>query len=83
MGRESIHYGDSFKVLPEIPMLSVTDIKEAPMTGFRTAEENGTGVYVTNRGQTIGVILTKSQYEDLIVELEELRAKSDYIIDEE
>lgn len=64
------------KTLPEIPMLSVTDIKESPMKGFSQADTHDTGVYITNRNEVVGVMLTQTQYEDLVHELEDLRAKT-------
>lgn len=63
------------KVLNDIPMLSITDIKVSPMKGFRQAETQGTGVYVTNRNDVVGVMLTQTQYETLVRELHDLRAK--------
>ena len=70
-----------FKTLPEIPMFSITDIKESPMKGFEEAEKRGTGVYVTNRGNVVGVMLTQEQYESLVSELKDLRDQTKYIID--
>lgn len=78
--KESVDYTE-FKTLPEIPMLSITDIKEAPMTGFIEAEDRGTGVYITNRGKVVGVMLTQEQYESLVTELRDLREQTKYIID--
>lgn len=76
MGRNPVEYTKrNLKTLHEIPMLSVTDIKESPMKGFKEADKHNTGVYVTNRNETVGVMLTQSQYEDLVLELEDLRSK--------
>ncbi len=62
-----------FKTIADIPILSVTDIKKTPMLGFETAEENETGVYITNRNEIVGVMLSRSQYEALVGELEQAR----------
>lgn len=69
------HHVD-LKALNGIPMLSITDIKASPMKGFRQAKRHGTGVYITNRSKIVGVMLTQSQYEDLVHELHALRAKT-------
>lgn len=74
-----VDYTD-FKTLPEIPMMSITDIKEAPMKGFIEAESRDTGVYITNRGNVVGVMLTQEQYENLVNELRDLKQKSKHII---
>lgn len=70
-----IHYEEltNFKTLPDIPILSITDIKKTPMLGFETAKENETGVYITIRNEIVGVMLTKAQYEDLVEELDHAR----------
>lgn len=57
---------EAFKTLPDIPMLTITDIKQSPMTGFEAAATHGTGVYITRRGETVGVILTPEKYETLV-----------------
>ena len=76
MGKNSVDYTKrNLKTLHEIPMLSITAIKESPMKGFKEAKKHNTGVYVTNRNETVGVMLTQAQYEDLVLELEDLRSK--------
>ena len=76
MGKNSVDYTKrNLKTLHEIPMLSVTDIKESPMKWCKQADKHNTGVYVTNRNETVGVMLTQPQYEDLVLELEDLRSK--------
>lgn len=71
------------KTLSEIPLLSITSIKESPMRGFSTAKDAETGVYVTNRGDVVGVMLTQNQYEDLVNEIRELRKLSKFVIDDD
>lgn len=70
------HIPVNLKTLTDIPMLSITDIKVSPMKGFNQAEREGTGVYITNHNVTVGVLLTPSQYENLVNELHDLRAKT-------
>lgn len=77
MSDKSVDYTKTdLKILTEIPMMSITDIKVSPMKGFNEAEKHATGVYITNRNEVVGVMLTQSQYEDLVHELHDLRAKT-------
>jgi PHD/YefM family antitoxin component YafN of YafNO toxin-antitoxin module len=46
--------------------VSITDVKQSPMTVFATAKKENTGVYIYNRNRVAGVMLTAEQYERLI-----------------
>lgn len=59
----------------EVPTTSITEVKKSPMDVFNQAREAGTGVYVFNREKVAGVMMTQQQYEDLLQELDELRAR--------
>lgn len=63
----------NYKSAKDIPRLTITDIKEAPMQGFIVAEENETGAYITKRGKDVGVMMSVEHYEALIDELNEYR----------
>lgn len=65
------------KTLENIPMLSVTEIKKSPMVGFERAAKEGTGAYITNRDKVVGVMLTREQYEELVHQLGDARAKTE------
>jgi hypothetical protein len=60
----------------EVPTTSITEVKKSPMDVFNQAREAGTGVYVFNREKVAGVMLTQTQYEELVQELDELRERS-------
>lgn len=70
----------NLKVSNEIPTMRITRIKEAPMDGFDKAEDLDTGLYITNRGEYVGVMLTTDQYEALITELKVLRKQTKDLI---
>ncbi|GGC83060.1 type II toxin-antitoxin system Phd/YefM family antitoxin [Enterococcus wangshanyuanii] len=46
--------------------VSITDVKQSPMTVFATAKKEQTGVYIYNRNRVAGVMLTVEQYEALL-----------------
>jgi len=57
----------------EVPTTSITEVKRSPMEVFDQAKQAGTAVYVFNREKVAGVMLTQTQYETLLQELDELR----------
>lgn len=59
----------------EVPTTSITEVKKSPMDVFNQAREAETAVYVFNREKVAGVMLTQEQYENLLQELHELRAR--------
>lgn len=59
----------------EVPTTSITEVKKSPMDVFSQAREAGTAMYVFNREKVAGVMLTQEQYETLLQELHELRAR--------
>lgn len=70
-----------FQTLTEIPIMSVSDLKKSPMVAFDKASENETGVYVTNHGKVVGVVLTQHQYEILVNKLDALSEQVQHLID--
>lgn len=57
----------------EVPTSSITEVKRSPMDVFDQARQAQTGVYVFNREKIAGVMLTQTQYETLLQELNDLR----------
>ncbi|OTP12479.1 hypothetical protein A5844_000712 [Enterococcus sp. 10A9_DIV0425] len=57
----------------EVPTSSITEVKRSPMDVFDQARKAETGVYIFNREKIAGVMLTQTQYETLLQELETLR----------
>lgn len=49
--------------------VSISDVKRSPTDVFREAKESNAGVYVFNRGEIAGVMLTQEQYNGLNEEL--------------
>ncbi|MEI5992760.1 prevent-host-death protein [Candidatus Enterococcus mansonii] len=45
---------------------SITDVKQSPMAIFDAAKESNAGIYIYNRKNVAGVMLTAEQYEALI-----------------
>ncbi|MDR0854704.1 MAG: type II toxin-antitoxin system Phd/YefM family antitoxin [Clostridiales Family XIII bacterium] len=48
-----------------IPTASISDVKTSPSRIFKMAESTDNGVYIFNRGNVAGVMLTQEQYEKL------------------
>lgn len=48
-----------------VPTASISEVKMSPSKVFKNAESFGNGVYVFNRGNVVGVMLTREQYEEL------------------
>ncbi|MGX7245751.1 type II toxin-antitoxin system Phd/YefM family antitoxin [Enterococcus quebecensis] len=46
--------------------VSITDVKQSPMSIFEAAKKSNSGVYIYNRKKIAGVMLTVEQYEALI-----------------
>ncbi len=67
----------------EVPTTSITEVKKSPMDVFSQAREAETAVYVFNREKIAGVMLTQEQYETLLEELSDLRARPKAAIAEE
>ncbi|CZQ95506.1 type II toxin-antitoxin system Phd/YefM family antitoxin [Trichococcus ilyis] len=61
----------SFKIL-DVPTTSISEVKKSPTIIFKKAEKENTPVYVFNRGDVAGVMLTQEQYESLTNEIEVL-----------
>jgi PHD/YefM family antitoxin component YafN of YafNO toxin-antitoxin module len=57
----------------DMPTVSITDVKKSPVEIFELASRNKNAVYVSNRASVAGVMLTKSQYEDMQAQIETLQ----------
>ena len=64
----------SFKIL-DVPTTSISEVKKSPTIVFKRAEKENTPVYVFNRGDVAGVMLTQEQYESLTNEIETLHER--------
>jgi PHD/YefM family antitoxin component YafN of YafNO toxin-antitoxin module len=53
--------------------VSIADVKKSPAKVFELAGRNKNAVYVSNRATVAGVMLTKSQYEDMQAQIESLQ----------
>ena len=60
-----------FKIL-DVPTTSISEVKKSPTIVFKKAEKENTPVYVFNRGDVAGVMLTQEQYESMTNEIEAL-----------
>ena len=64
----------NFKIL-DVPTTSISEVKKSPTIIFKKAEKENTPVYVFNRGDVAGVMLTQEQYESLTNEIEVLHER--------
>lgn len=60
------------ELIRDIPKGSISDVKKSPMDIFKKAEELEQGVYILNRDNVAGVMLTQQHYEALIQKIDEL-----------
>jgi hypothetical protein len=58
-----------------VPTATISDVKISPSKVFKIAESNDNGVYIFNRGNVVGVMLTRDQYEQLTSSIETLTDK--------
>ncbi|MDR3315237.1 MAG: type II toxin-antitoxin system Phd/YefM family antitoxin [Coriobacteriales bacterium] len=49
----------------KVPTASISDVKKSPNRIFEWAASAHNGVYIFNRGEVAGVMLTQEQYETL------------------
>lgn len=57
------------------PISHISDVKRSPMDIFRKAGKENKGVYIFNRKEIAGVMLTQKQYESLNEEVDHLYDK--------
>jgi PHD/YefM family antitoxin component YafN of YafNO toxin-antitoxin module len=55
-----------------VPTATISDVKISPSKIFKVAASNDNGVYIFNRGNVVGVMLTREQYERLTESVEAL-----------
>lgn len=60
----------------DVPITSISEVKKSPSSVFNLAEESESAVYILNRNEPVGVVLTIEQYENLVNEVEVLREKT-------
>lgn len=60
------------ELIRDIPKGSISDVKKSPMDIFKKAEELEQGVYILNRDNVAGVMLTQQHYEALIQKIDDL-----------
>lgn len=54
------------------PISHISDVKRSPMEVFKKAAEEEKGIYIYNRKDIAGVMLTQKQYESFIEEVDGL-----------
>lgn len=54
------------------PISHISDVKRSPMDVFKKAADEDKGVYIFNRKDIAGVMLTQKQYESFIEEVDAL-----------
>src|SRR5690625_7916821 len=54
---------------------SITDVKKSPMKIFEKSEELKQGIYIINKNNVAGVMVSQKIYESLLNRLEELEEK--------
>lgn len=64
------------------PISNISDVKKSPMDIFRRADEEDKGVYIFNRNEIAGVMITQKQYESLNEEADRLYDRIDELIAE-
>lgn len=57
----------------DIPIYSVNDLKGNPNKIFKVANEEKSGVYIFDKDEILGVVLTLEQYENIIDERSRLQ----------
>ncbi|NLA33207.1 MAG: hypothetical protein GX864_04655 [Mollicutes bacterium] len=55
-----------------IPISNISDVKRSPMDVFKKADKEDKGVYIFNRNQVAGVMLTQKQYESFNEDIDNL-----------
>lgn len=55
-----------------LPISFISDVKRSPMDVLKKAAEEDKGVYIFNRKDIVGVMLTQKQYESFVEEIDEL-----------
>ncbi|SJN25029.1 hypothetical protein FM115_03200 [Marinilactibacillus psychrotolerans 42ea] len=65
----------AIEMIRNIPKGSISDVKKSPMDIFKKSEELKQGVYILNRDNVAGVMISKQQYEGLLDLIEELEEK--------
>lgn len=66
----------AIEMLQNIAKGSITDVKKSPMDIFKKSEELKQGIYILNRNDVAGVVLSKELYEHLLNQIEELEDRT-------
>lgn len=59
-----------------IARASITDVKKSPMSIFKKSEELKQAIYILNRNDVAGVVLSQDIYEQLLKRVEELEEQA-------
>lgn len=49
-----------------VPLMSISEIKKAPMKGFTLSKDHQSAVYVLNKNKEVGVVLDIEEYNKMI-----------------
>lgn len=58
------------KVL-NVPHESISEHKKSPMRTFEKARDEGSGVYIFNKSEVAGVVITQEQYEEMVNQVQD------------
>ncbi|HJE19401.1 MAG TPA: hypothetical protein K8V35_03500 [Aliicoccus persicus] len=64
----------------KVPYKSISEVKRSPMSAFKEAAASDNAVYILNRNEVAGVMLTQEQYEGLNAEIDKLYERIDEMI---
>lgn len=56
----------------DVPTTSISELKKNPRSLFKTAADKGTGVYVLNRNTPSGIVMSVTDYEEMVKRLDQL-----------
>lgn len=65
----------TIEMMQNIAKGSITDVKKSPVKIFQKSEELKQGIYIINKNDVAGVMVTQEIYENLLNRLEELEEK--------
>ncbi len=66
----------AIEMIQDIAKGSITDVKKSPMSIFKKSEELKQAIYILNRNDVAGVVLSQDIYEQLLKRVEELEEQA-------
>lgn len=66
----------AIEMMRDIAKGSITDVKKSPMSIFKKSEELKQAIYILNRNDVAGVVLSQDIYEQLLKRVEELEEQA-------